>query len=411
MTKHHVAKKHIAAFQSTTRLLLDLLKCDPPAAPKENLAGLKPAEWRRLTSIARQQHVSPLLYHCLKRQNLLHAAPPEIGLQLRESYFRNVASNLELYGELKMIARQLKEAEIPLMVLKGAHLAHGVYGNIGLREMLDLDLLVPQAQLFEAYQAVKALGYLAEHGEEGLDPEQLLNHRHLPGLERPSGLGVEIHWHLAVPAQWPVEELWKRAVPFRFQETEVLSLSPEDLLLHLCYHLAYDHRFRLGLRPLIDISLVIEHYAETLNWQVVEGRAGRYGWHKGVVLALSVAKAVVGAAVPERMCGIGAPLPEEAAIELVLNPDVWRGVPPNLARVWQEGSLRSKLSILAGRVFISPQELAAKYPVDAASPLRYWYYLVRFKDLLLKNLWTVGKKHQLNHMIGQHAQLKSWLRK
>jgi len=50
--------------------------------------------------------------------------------------------NKRILQELGEILALFQPHNIPVIVLKGACLAHTVYQNIGLRVMLDLDLLV-----------------------------------------------------------------------------------------------------------------------------------------------------------------------------------------------------------------------------------------------------------------------------
>ena len=58
------------------------------------------------------------------------------------AYLENAARNLRLYDNLCKVLKILRRDGIPVIVLKGAHLAELVYGNRALRFMGDLDLLV-----------------------------------------------------------------------------------------------------------------------------------------------------------------------------------------------------------------------------------------------------------------------------
>ncbi len=55
---------------------------------------------------------------------------------------------------------------------------------------------------------------------------------------------VEVHWTLLKedePFTIDADALWERAVPARIANLDALALLLEDLVLHLCLHLAYQH--------------------------------------------------------------------------------------------------------------------------------------------------------------------------
>src|SRR5262245_54856896 len=104
-------------------------------------------EWQLLLALAGVQRVRGILYHRLKSRGCESMIPQELVLALNEAYRHNALRNLVLYRELNRIVTALQARRIPVIVLKGAFLASVVYGNLGLREMNDLDLLVPVPDL------------------------------------------------------------------------------------------------------------------------------------------------------------------------------------------------------------------------------------------------------------------------
>ena len=76
--------------------------------------------------------------------------------------------NLFLFAEFRKIAEALKARNVPVIVLKGMHLAAAVYGEIGMREMDDIDILVPRDQLQAAANALVEIGFVSK---EPLDVE------------------------------------------------------------------------------------------------------------------------------------------------------------------------------------------------------------------------------------------------
>ena len=136
------------------------------------------------------------------------------------------ARNMNLYHELSHVLTVLRHDDIPVIVLKGAHLAEIVYENIALRPMCDVDLLVKKEDLTRVQRKLLETGYS-------------------PFTNR---LLLDIHWHLENSmTDLPVDMdmIWERAQPAFIAGVKVLVLSPEDLLLHLCLHLGFHHFFQL----------------------------------------------------------------------------------------------------------------------------------------------------------------------
>ncbi len=58
-----------------------------------------------------------------------------------------MVQNTNYFQELKSILDKFENASIEAIVLKGAALAAGIYPDLGLRPMKDLDLLVHKSQI------------------------------------------------------------------------------------------------------------------------------------------------------------------------------------------------------------------------------------------------------------------------
>jgi hypothetical protein len=113
------------------------------------------------------------------------------------------------------------------------------------------------------------------------------------------GIPIELHWTIETgPFNIDVESLWERAERTSIAGLETFVLAPEDLLLHLCLHAAFHHRFNQGLRPLWDLVEVLEHHGRDIEWDKVVHRAAAWRVRKHAHLALYLAHALLGASVP-----------------------------------------------------------------------------------------------------------------
>lgn len=187
----------------------------------------------------------------------------------------------------------LAQAGITPIALKGPVLADRLYAEPALRASTDLDLLVRDADLDRAADALGGVGF--RRGDPAVDAYQRRRHHHLH-LRRPPGPDVELHFraHSAFGI-FPEAEPWARAVAWRTARgTPVAVLAPEDELVYLAVHAA-GHLFqRAGW--LFDVWLLLERHP-ALDWAAVADRARAYGCRRALAYAL-LALRELGAPVP-----------------------------------------------------------------------------------------------------------------
>ena len=228
--------------------------------------------------------------------------PSNVLQRLREIYLMTGARNTLLYQELGLVLQALQHDNIPVIVLKGAHLAALVYRHIALRPMSDIDLLVRRSDLERAAAKLHDLGFTGPPAGEV--PMVSQEGHHLPMMHKAPETGIEVHW----APFWPPrlagianDGCWARSCPATIAGAATRVLSPEDLLLHVCLHDACHAPhgpFGSGLRPLCDIAEIIRHYRETIWWAEVQARAVEWHAERSVYLALWLARELLGVAVP-----------------------------------------------------------------------------------------------------------------
>ncbi len=308
--------------------------------------------------------------------------------------------NTGLYRELGQVLAALRDAAVPAIVLKGAHLGEIVYDNIALRPMVDVDILVQKADLLRAGEKLLELGYTCRQAWRDVADAA---HHHLPPFIKPNATPIEIHWRLMSqigssgrmehPFQIDIAGLWERAQPATIAGIQTRALSPQDLLLHLCVHTSHHHKFRVGLRAFCDIAATIQHYETEIAWKQVQMRARRWGAQNCVYLTLYLAQELLEAAVPDEILDNlkADDLPPHfiawSREQIFLNHREQQNNLPDihiLSRVQESDRLGDKILILLKTVFCSPKVIARIYPVAADSKWVYAYYPVRIKDLMFK---------------------------
>ena len=362
-----------------------------PINSQNALIELEPAQWAELVALAANQGVAPLLYHRIKAHNLTVMLPRQAMATLQRAHHTNAIRNVKLYQELVQLLKNLQAHNIPVIVLKGAYLAQAVYQNPAWRFMVDVDIMVHEADLPAAIEVVTATGYRPAQPVR-LESKAVLHH--LPGFLKDNDAALlEIHWTITQPNRpytiEKVDELWTRAQPFRLLGVEALTLCPEDLLLHLCVHAAYHHLFKMGVRPLYDIALTIDHFRAELDWEAVCQRSVEWGWERGVYLTLHLCNTLLGAAIPPHV--LETLKPAEVPPQLVETAKAYLFMPDdelddtisnNFMRMVGDRPLMDKARLLIKRLLISRRELANAYGVPLDSPRLYLYYPVRLADFL-----------------------------
>jgi hypothetical protein len=268
---------------------------------------LRAAEWHRLTALLAQRL----------------AGRPELPADVRDAlalhYLASVARSAFLRAALDEALAALTAAGVPAMLLKGAALTRGVYPDAAVREMLDLDLLVPAGALDAANAALAGLGYRRPPGsgeEEHTQGWLRAHHHHDPALVDARALtAIELHHHVAMKDErrhFDVADVWARARPLPGAPAHLLP-APEDLLLHAGFHFT---RNRLGgsheragsggaLGQLADLAWIVDR--EAVDWEALAAATRAYRLGPRLFLALFAAREV-GLAIPEE--GLAALRPE-----------------------------------------------------------------------------------------------------
>ena len=264
-----------------------------------------------------------------------------------------------------------------------------VYRNIALRPMCDIDVLVPRTAARQALKVLQDAGYtlLAPATEESIP----LFGKDMVLRKACHVFTVEVHWTITDhEADVDLDEAWARSQPTRLEGVETGVFATEDFLLHLCLHAAYHHAFNVSLRPLCDIAVFVDHFQAELSWERFCQYTARYGWEKGVYLILWLAKARVGAEVPDEVLARLKPahLPEAvvaaAEYRLFQGRDTTGVLSSKFVGLWGGTRMLDKLRAIGRSIFLPREAMARLYPLPPDSPWLYGYYLIRCKDLVVR---------------------------
>ncbi len=374
-----------------------LLSCAATQIADERLCRINelflfPIKWEKIVAFALWYDVAPLVYHSLKRISRSNPVPEGVLETLGKSYHMIVARNMYLYAELYKILQEFKERGIGAIVLKGAALAKTVYGDIGLRQMRDIDLLVRREDLQCAHDVMSGLGYHSEVRDIAAECYSGNVDYHLPEYTHPQKktVTIEIHWNITDNSiRLSTDEWWERAVTINIHDRGVLIPSPEDMIVHLCLH-SYNHgyNYSMFLKGLCDVAETLRYQEEHLAPGLLMNLINTCGIQRPVFIILFLVKDLFNLQYsPFQQIR---PDKAEAKLLTVMEKRLFADdrlisdAPADIVRFLAADTFRKKMKIFLPKSFPSRKFMSARYSVPPSSPKILYYYLLRPFDLLKK---------------------------
>ena len=411
---------------------------------------LSQSDWEEIIRLAAAQKVIALLYHRLKKRPDWSCIEDSIRNKLQEMYYLCVKISVKTDALLYTILRRLTNDNIPVIPLKGAHLGQEIYGNIALRQMNDIDILVKKKDLAQTIGSIRELGFSTpkmDYDKESgsiTRPDTALskmvevaieeiedNYGYHIDFYNPNSYRVEIHWDIIdkdCGLSIDNEGIWKRAEKRAISGVPAYVMSIEDLLVYLCIHEASAHLFTLyPLRTFFDIDEIITRFSEKIRWDLVEKIANDFGAVNHIYLVLLLAKQIAGTDVPDSFFNRIKPdsYNEDYSKTALINVFSERFETDSISAgslfsLWKNKGIAYRIKILYTAVFPNRIKLAKEFLVEAKSPRIYLYYFARlFKllkshgketmKLLLKDKSIHNEAEKVAARFSRSSKLKNWL--
>jgi hypothetical protein len=199
--------------------------------------------WTRLLSLAQRHALIPLLFLHLNRL-AAEQVPPDQLKQLRNRSQSNAALNVLLTGEMVRLLDLFEGNQIPAVPYKGPAIGVGIYSNLALRQFADLDILVPESDVWTATELLISQGYSAHFVIPARRQSSFIRLGYVRLFKHATeATTVELHWRLAprfFGTPFDTSRLWQRARRLELLGSRVRVPSAEDLILMLCIHGAKD---------------------------------------------------------------------------------------------------------------------------------------------------------------------------
>ncbi|MGI9658636.1 MAG: nucleotidyltransferase family protein [Gaiellaceae bacterium] len=268
------------------------------------LAQSERLDWDYVLEVGIRHAVAPLMHNAL-----IQLGEPGIGrvparhwrelVELREASARRAARLRDVTAQ---ITTAFEAAEIEVLGLKDIVLGQEIFGDLSLRPMGDVDLLVRRAQFEQAAAALDELGFAPHPPIEPVASARYATGRHFRRAEDETW--IDLQWNVA-EREWDqlgegrftydVEKMWARAEHSRVAP-HMLQPSWEDMLFHLCLHLEGHEYAELIL--VCDIAELLRARGDSLDWSDFFALADGHRARSTVVHALLVVERLLGASAP-----------------------------------------------------------------------------------------------------------------
>lgn len=253
-------------------------------------------DWQLLLQLAASHGVRPLVYRTL-HTTCWEAVPEATRHELSHFYSANLAKNRFLAGELLHILRLFEAEHILAVPFKGPALAAALYGNLALREFVDLDFLVRERDLPKASEILSSLGYRSNLTSAAVTPDA----NNIELYSATTGIMVELHWQFSprrFVSSLTAQHVWKSIEPVVIWDRQVWSFSSRDMFLFLAVH-GGKHSWS-ALKWLCDLAEFIRSNPD-LDWPRLFNRAEALGAVRTCRLGIYLAAELLQAEVPSSL--------------------------------------------------------------------------------------------------------------
>jgi hypothetical protein len=318
-------------------------------------------DWDQTVLFAEAHSVAPLLHRQLERLDGWAGVPPPARRRLLQLTHRTGYRNRLYAAALRDLLDLFAEDGVPVLVLKGLSLVELIYGDLSLRPLIDLNLLVPGPHLERARELLLRRGYVETLSRNSSFYRWC--HSHLT-IEKPDQfrLFLMLQWELVT---WPrmhaidLPRVWADAQPVRLAGRDARIPSPIDLVLYLCLQAdkyaivnalavdrrdpaeyVFDERTYNRLVRFTDLHEVIHRHREGIDWSELTGRARAAGIEESAYGSLKFAERLFGTPVPREVLADLRPVryrwPRRVLSRWSLGPEPGNSSsgPPGVPRRW-----------------------------------------------------------------------------
>jgi hypothetical protein len=273
-------------------------------------------DWNEFVRISNEQGVIALCWHNLNRIGTIKKIPSGYQGILHNSYLKSVARNTFLNKSLDEFSSLIKNDFGKIVLLKGMALEKTVFGNMGVRQMTDIDILVNENSAIKLRYFMLARGYESDPVISKIyEKRMFLNGKHLPEM-RKNGVSIEIHFRLfREKGNSLTQELINGAQVMPGRE----YLFVPDLQLHFLYliwHLEkHEQENEFQVRLYTDLIVLLSAYQEKILNEKLLTLAKQSGLGSFLLNKLLIIKSFWGYSFPDWMESQFSQIDKESAVK------------------------------------------------------------------------------------------------
>lgn len=254
-------------------------------------------DWELLGRYALEHSLSPLL--CWHLQEMFPEKLPN-WKKASPTLLENNLRNLSLSAVLLKILDALQAAGIRALAYKGPALATLLYGDVALREMTDVDIVIHPDSFPAARDVLTELRYQPSFVHSRKQEEARLRCDCECEFSGCSGkVMVDLHWQITashLSQRFSFDEFWQRRRSVMLGPKSVPTFSAEDTALVLAVHGGKHLWQRLGW--IADFAESLRH---DLDWQALQLRARETRSGRMLLLALALAEQIIQVQIPAEL--------------------------------------------------------------------------------------------------------------
>jgi len=229
-----------------------------------SILSLSLKDWDLLIRQARSARLLASLYFLCVDENILEGIPQRALNHLDSASKQAEKTVISAMWELSLISKIANRLECPVIILKGAAYAKLSYSNSRGRIFSDVDLLVPEEQIYDAEVAFVKAGWESSKTDE-YDQQYYRKWMHeLPPMRNTrTGVSLDLH-HSILPKTASIKVEAKKLIAnakLLDGEENLYVFSKEDMLLHSIVHLFNEGEFEHGLRDLVDQDYMLRTFS------------------------------------------------------------------------------------------------------------------------------------------------------
>jgi hypothetical protein len=249
------------------RLLLTLCRLQFTEEQKKEIGELmkQVTDWDKFVTLSNEHGIIALSWYNITETGNKDFIPPIFLEKMNSGYLKSLTRNTCIFELLNEVLGLASKKNIKVVLLKGLVLEKSVYGDKGLRQMNDLDILVRQEDAMNLRKILIKNGFEPFPMVSPLHQMMASYLNHLPAMYK-NGLSVEIHYKLFNENDnLLTSEFFDKSVPSGLSSYIAFIPQPQLHFLYLVKHLAeHEAGGDSQLRLYTDMAVMLDLFMDKI---------------------------------------------------------------------------------------------------------------------------------------------------